>query len=313
VWTLTGDPAAWEEELRQHLAQQPVFAVISGVGGATWEPVHRFCERRGVPCLFPNVDLPVVAEHDFYPLYYSKGVLLEAQLLARRIAADKNAAATRRVVQLFRTGDVGERAAGALHAELAGSGIDVVERPLRDARGGHPAAVRIDHLGPHDVLVLWLRRPDIIQLPRLPDQTSSVFMSGLMGGLEDAPLAPDWRPVTHMAYPFDLPDRRTVPTDYALGWFALRHIPVVAEQAQVDTYLACSVLSDAVIRVGDLLNREYLIETVEQTLDHRVVNGYYPRLSLAPNERFASKGGYIVHFAAGTGARVVQEAEWFAP
>ena len=313
VWTLTGAPAAWEDELRQHLAREPVFAVISGVGGATWEPVHRFCERHGVPCLFPSVDLPVVAEHDFYPLYYSRGVLLEAQLLARRIADRKSAAAPRRLVQVFRTGDVGERGARALRAELAGSGIEVVDRPLRNTGGRRPLAGALDHVGSQDALMLWLRRPDIQQLPSLPAQMSGVFMSGLMGGLEEAPLPPAWRPVIHMAYPFDLPDKRTVPTDYAFGWFALRHIPVVAAQAQIDTYLTCSVLSDAVTHIGDLLNRDYLIETIEQSLGHRVVNGYYPRLSLAPNERFASKGGYMVHFAAGTGARLVPETEWLAP
>jgi hypothetical protein len=313
VWTLTGAPAAWEEELRQHLAQEPVFAVISGVGGANWQPVHRFCERYAVPCLFPNVDLPVVAERDFYPLYFSRGVLLEAQLLARRIANEKSTAAPRRLVQVFRTGDVGEQAAKALHAELAGSGVEVVERPLRSAGGRQPAAAVLDRLGSHDMLMLWLRRPDILQLPTLPARVSSVFMSGLMGGLEEAPLPPAWRPITHMAYPFDLPDRRTVPTDYALGWFTLRHIPVVAEQAQIDTYLACSVLSDTVTHIGDLLNRDYLIETLEHTLDHRVVNGYYPRLSLAPNERFASKGGYFVHFAGRSGSGLVPETEWLTP
>jgi hypothetical protein len=174
-------------------------------------------------------------------------------------------------------------------------------------------AAALDHSGSHDMLMLWLRPPDILRLPAAPGRVSSVYMSGLMGGLEEAPLPPAWRPITHMAYPFDLPDRRTVPTDYALGWFTLRHIPVVAEQAQIDTYLACSVLSDTLTHIGDVLNRDYLIETIEQSLEHRVVNGYYPRLSLAPNERFASKGGYIVHFAGATGARLSPETEWLAP
>jgi len=43
-------------------------------GAGNWSPVHRFCERAKVPCLFPNVQLPVVAEGDFYPIYFSRGV-----------------------------------------------------------------------------------------------------------------------------------------------------------------------------------------------------------------------------------------------
>jgi hypothetical protein len=33
--------------------------VVSGLGGSNWAPVHQFCERRQLPCLFPNVDAPV--------------------------------------------------------------------------------------------------------------------------------------------------------------------------------------------------------------------------------------------------------------
>ncbi|HSB21297.1 MAG TPA: hypothetical protein VLD85_14915 [Anaeromyxobacteraceae bacterium] len=54
--------------------------MVSVIGGRTWAPIHRFCERARVPCLFPDLDLPVVAEQDFYPVYFSRGVLLEAQL-----------------------------------------------------------------------------------------------------------------------------------------------------------------------------------------------------------------------------------------
>jgi hypothetical protein len=59
--------------------------VISGIGGRTREPVHRFCQGESIPCLLPNIDLPVVAEQDFYPVYFSRGVLLEADVIARRM------------------------------------------------------------------------------------------------------------------------------------------------------------------------------------------------------------------------------------
>ena len=50
------------------------------------------------------------------------------------------------------------------------------------------------------------------------------LMSALMGGADQAPLPPEWRSVTELAYPFDLPQRRRVRVDYALSWMRLRHV-----------------------------------------------------------------------------------------
>ncbi|TLY63925.1 MAG: cytochrome c, partial [Gammaproteobacteria bacterium] len=86
VWQLSGEAATWEAQLRNYLASQPVLAVISGLGGSNWGPVHQFCEAQALPCLFPNVEAPVGNDSDFYSVYFSRGVLLEAQLIARELA-----------------------------------------------------------------------------------------------------------------------------------------------------------------------------------------------------------------------------------
>lgn len=313
VWELSGPPSTWHEQLKRYLAEQPVFAVLSGLGGKNWAPVHEFCEQEAVPCLFPNVEVPVETDQDFYSVYFSKGVLLEAELLARRIRAEaggKPVKATTTVWQVYRTGDSGERGAEALAAALKGHGIAVSSRALaRDDSVAH--ALR--GISRADVLVLWLRPPDVAALGHLPPPSDTVFMSGLLGGLDSTPLSASWRGVTRLAYPFDLPDGRRVRVDYAFGWFSIRKIPMVAPQVQADTYLACGLLAETLSHMVDAFERDYLIERIQDMLERRILTGYYPRLTLAPGQRFASKGGYIVRFAEPDRVRLVADGDWMVP
>jgi hypothetical protein len=313
IWQLTGAPETWEQQLRAHLASEPVFAVIAGIGGKTWAPVHRFCESASLPCLFPNVDLPVVAENDFDTLYLSKGVLLDAQLMAHALKTGSDTHPVRRVIQIFRAGDVGSDAAESLQSALSSDRVAVVNRRLATGAGSREIAVAMRDVRQTDALVLWLRPKDLAALSTPPAALSDVFISGRMGGFDRAPIAAAWRPMTHIAYAIDLPERSRVRLDYPFGWFRIRQIPVVAEQVQVDTYTVCGIVSDTVNHIVDAFVRDYLVERIEEMLEHRIVTGYYPRLALAPRQRFASKGGYMVKFADANSNRLLPEGDWIAP
>jgi mono/diheme cytochrome c family protein len=310
VWALTGPEDTWERQLGEQLAATPVFAVISGLGGKSWAPVHRFCERAALPCLLPNVELPVAAEEDFYPVYFSRGVLLEAGLIARQLEADGTRLARRRVVQVYREGDVGREAARALQSAVTGLELITREVPARTPK--EALAVALKDTGPTDALVLWLRPADLAALPP-PPRLAAVYASGLMGTLEHSPLPAAWRSLAQLTYPFDLPEQRKVRMDFPLGWFKVRHVQVVDERVQTDTYLACVILSETLGHMLDSFVRDYLVERVEVLLSHRLVNGYYPRLGLAPGQRFASKGGYLVHFAGAEGQRLIADSTWLVP
>jgi hypothetical protein len=313
VWELTGGPETWEEQLHNRLLAEPVFAVISGLGNRNWEPVHRFCEEESLPCLFPNVDLPVVAEGDFYDVYYSKGVLLEARLIAQRIRESAAKARIRRIVQIYREDDIGGPAAKELRDAMASQGLATVDQALHARGVDGEVAAALKKAGDRDALVLWLRPDDLRNLPAEPAKSPTVFVSGIMGGLEDSPLQGAWREAACMAYPLELPSKRAVILNYPLGWFRIQRIPVVAERTQVDTYIACSILSANLNDMLDNFVRDYLIENIEVMLSPRIVNGYYTRLGLAPGQRFASKGGYIVRFAGTDGKKLIAEGDWIVP
>jgi mono/diheme cytochrome c family protein len=318
VWELQGAPGTWEAQLQAKLAAEPVFAVISGAGGHNWAPVHRFCEAAALPCLFPNVDLPVVSERDFDSVYFSRGVLLEADLIANSLTTRMAANASGRILQIYREGDVGVDAAARLASRLSDDPSDSPRKVLssqvlsREA-GAHELAAALGKLRSGDTAVLWLRSQDVSRLAAEPPRNVAIFLSGRMAGLEFSPLPAAWRSVTQMSYPYDLPSRSRVQLDYPLGWFRIRRIPIVARQAQIDTFLACQILSDTTNHMADTFVRDYLVERIERDIDHRIINAAYPRLALAQEQRFASKGGYLVHFASSSGPQLLADSQWTVP
>lgn len=309
VWELNGAASTWGAQLERYSAAEPVFAVISGMGRRNWAPVRAFCEHQRIPCLFPNVEVPDVRDGDFYSIYFSSGVLLEAALIAREILGDERAPAPHMIYELYRAGDSGETGAQALATALRAHGLDVSRRALLP---GERVEKALSGLSGADALVLWLRPADIASL-RGDAPARTVYLSGLMGGLDRTPLPERWRAVTHIAYPFDLPDRVRRRVDYMLDWAAARHVAIVDQQVQADTFLACVLLEEALGHVTGTYVRDYLVERIEDTIEQRVITGNYPRLTLAPGQRLASKGGYMVHFADASGTRIVADGAWIVP
>ncbi len=310
VWDVSGPASSWGEQLDRDFAKEPVLAVMSGLG-RNWAPIHAFCERQRLACLFPNVEVPVDEPKDFFELYLSRGVLLEADLIASGLSSESAAAPVKMVQQIYRAGDSGEAAAHALADLLKEKGITVRDSAVgRDDRRGVADALK--NSSGVDALVLWLRPAD---LTTLGEATAApmVYMSGLLGGLENSTLPASWRERTRMAYLFDLPKNRTVRVDYPLGWFRIRQIPVVDEQMQADTYLTLGLVSEGLKELVDTFYGPYLIEYMQSMVEHRIVTGYYPRLTLAENQHFASKGGYLVKFAQPTGTKLIADSEWMVP
>ncbi len=311
VWEPTGAADTWPQQLERKFKEEPVLAVISGIAGPEWPVIGNFCEQKGIPCLFPNVDAPPAnGDEQFHAVFFSRGVLLEADLIGGALLDEQAGSVPKQVLQIYRPHDVGAIGAGALRGLLEQRGVKVGERVVESSRA---LAAALSDSGSADALILWLRPEDLRDLA-MPPTRPRIYVSGLMAGLETAPLPESWRPRVHMAYPVDLPESRRVRLDYALSWFRVRRIAVVDERLQADTYLACGLLSETLKHMVDAFVPDYLVESLEGTVEHRLLTGYYPHLTLAPGQRFASKGGYLVRFETAQGrVRVVPDGPWVTP
>jgi hypothetical protein len=319
VWELEGPQESWAVQLRERYARGPVFAVVSGLGGAQWAPVHRFCESERLPCLFPNIDLPGDAEEGIYSFYFSRGVLLEADLFATYLGKHRERLGIKRVLQLS-ADPAGAAAAAALRAALARQGVESEERLLELPEAAESGARWLAGAAAGDAIVLWLRADAIAALmQRMPAPPASqpVFMSGLLGGLERIPIAPAWQRTAYLSYPVDSPGRWEARARYNLRpWLQMHGLASHDERLQGNTLAACNSFAEAVYRTQGIYSRDYLLETVEYALSsmgNAGATAAFPRFVVGTGQRFVSKGGYIVRFARPSGTRLVPEGDWITP
>lgn len=367
VWELQGPPETWGEQLESRYRSQPVFALVSGLTNSTWQPVHDFCEREQVPCWFPSVDLPVMPQ-SLYSLYFSRGVALEADVLARHLLDKGAQQRPQRLLQVYRRDDyVGRGAAQALTRALAGSGITVEDRVLQDttpAAGSDSLQRALAGINDKNAVMFWLRPDDVAALNKVPPVAGvRAYFSGEMANGEHGPFPAGWKTNVQLVYPYELPEQRDANLAYLRAWLNMRKLPMVDEPMQSEVFFALNFLTETVAEMLNNMYRDYLIERaenmlslregsrVEQETRERMALGrpgelvrkhgamtveegsrlqlmpaqagggvskregttIYPRLSLAPGQRFASKGGYIVRFADSNSDKLVAESGWIVP
>jgi hypothetical protein len=316
VWELTGAPETWHAQLDAHYRQQPVFAVIGGLGRDSWQPVHAFCEGTGVPCVLPDVDYPVVEGAGYYSLYFSRGIALEADLLARHLAETR--AGTGRIVQAFRDDERGRLPAQALRLALQRRGIDaLVDYPVSGA-GPVPAEIWSGLLREARpvILVAWLDPVDVQNLAATggpPAGLQAVYLSASLAAMSHASLPDGWRERVRMVYPFALPAGRERHLARMNVWLRARQIPPADARTQANAYFAATVTGDALAHIGENFSRDYFIERIEQMAETALSPSIYPHLSLGPGQRFASRGGYIVGFPREAGGAPVPLGDWLVP
>jgi hypothetical protein len=359
IWELQGAPETWGTQLSQLYHSKPVFALLSGLSDASWQPVHDFCDQKQVPCWFPSVD---IAPSGFsnYGLYFSSGVTLEANMLAQHLREAQQR--PKSLVQVYRHGVAASGAARALSDALAGSATatrDLLLRP--DLSPLEALRAALAEIKPEESAVFWLNAEDLSMLQLLAPVAAKNYFSTRLAKDSVERLNPAWRARAQLLYPYELPELRAKNLDYFRSWLGMGKVPLVDESMQSEVFFAMNFVTDTLSEMLSNLYRDYLVERAENMLGKRegakseqetrdrvalgregdllrklgpmtmneaariqipsggiasaksVGTTMYPNLNLAPDQRFASKGGYIVHFANGDGAALVADTDFMVP
>lgn len=307
VWDLEGPPETWEAQLARRYREQPVFAAVAGLGAGEWRPVHRFCEKRALPCLLPQVDAAPEDAAGFYSVYFSAGLALEARILAAHLRR----AGIGRVLQVSAPGAAEQAAARSLAAALADSPVALRQANI-PARDGEALAAALQGRDPAEAVVLWLPAAELATLPAGGPAPWGVFASATLGGEDLAAWPAPWKQALRLVSAYDLPERRRLAKFRVQAWLKSRGIAPGDERIQVNAYYTCVALSDLVGHMLDNFQRDYLVERAENMLSKIAVPSWYPRLSIAPGQRHAAKGGYLLRYGP-DGTALVADSGFVVP
>jgi ABC-type branched-subunit amino acid transport system substrate-binding protein len=315
VWELKGPPDSWPQQLEASYRQRPVFAVLSGVAPGGWQPIHDFCERFQVPCLFPTTDLPVIEEQDFYSMYFSRGMTLEGEAIVQHLS-DEDRLATP-VLQVFRDGDPrGETAAAALKRSLEARGGEVRDLVL-DSHGQADQAFwqSLREAGPSAVIVLWIDESDLQTFWQSADDMEGpqrIYLSTTVYDGDTATIPATVRDRVYFVHPEELPSKLPRRLARSTGWLRVKRIYAPeAKRVQANAYFALKMAGEGMGHIRGFFSREYFLERIEHMVDNATYTSVYPRISLAPNQRFVSKGTYIAKLSEE--GELVAVTDWLIP
>ena len=310
VWDLSGDASTWAKQLDAYNQQQPVFALVSGLGMSSWKPIHDFSEQHEIPSIFPQVDVPVLADRDVYTVYLSRGLTLEADALAQFLRGEGGNGP---VIQVYRRDEAGTAAANAFRQARGATGV--VDRVL-DGVADKTYWQRLAREAGNATVVLWLASEDLSDARVLTGAGSKVKLAYLSSsfGVDPATAAMAdaagrWR----MVYPQDLPASRDARLSVVKRWLGNNGIQLTDEKVQMNAYLAATVTGMVLSHSMDIYSREFVLERLEHRLGTALELSIYPHLSLGPGQRYASKGSYIVEIDGQGGGQLKAVSDWIVP
>ena len=310
VWRLTGAPETWEAQLDAFLAKEPAFALLGGLAPGDWKPIHAFCERAQLPCLFPITDLPVVSDTDWYTQYFSKGYYQEGQAAARYLHGLEDPKPARKVLQIIENSLEGKALAQGFRdtwAELGQAAMPEILLPEGKPLALATLADLLAREKPSTVL-LWTGASAFPALTALTRGATGAFMSARLLGSQLTSLPEPVRSQVWITYPYREPKleaKHSLYADTLLGGLTQRHPET---RISTRTYALVQILRQALMDMDRHFYRDNLLDRIGMQRDQILPD--YLRLSFGPGQRYASKGCFIMQVGPGPSPSLIRKSEW---
>lgn len=316
VWTLHGTPDTWAGQLAKAYKEQPVFAVAGGLVSGPWSPIAQFCDRERIPCLFPNTDLPQTT-HDgnAYTFYFSRGLELEAEVLAKYLSEKSPALQT--IVQINFADPYGMTPA---HVFAAAAKRFIPQHRLESIEVSSEAAFieAIERINARhsdiDALIIWPgeHTPEVVSVlnKHLPDINVIALSSNALDSWQKQGSQVENERVI-FSYPYELPTAYHPRAFRVRGWMRTNRIEMTHPILQLQSYYMLTLLDYGMRSMRGDFFRDYFNELIESEAENNLNNGTHPTLGLGPGQRFASKGAYVVVPDPEKGVRAI--SGWIIP
>lgn len=305
VWELKGDPSTWERQLEEYYRRDPPFAIVGGISGQDWKPVHDFCERMQLPDILPITDYPVVSDTDWYTLYFTKGHYQEGEAAARYLATRLDPSDP--VLLLAGEGRGAARMADGARAALSEKGFASVTRidvtPADDIRRLLDERLAAGAKG------LIVAGDDRL-LSRVLERDAAARPAVTIGSSTLAPVTFESRRGDSASilftYPYRLPSEEKKYADFR-DTFLMGRMKPDTKRIASRTFSMIHVFMLGVREMKLDFHRDTLLDQISMVQDQYLPD--FERLSFGPGQRYLSKGCYIVERDPKSG-ELVPRSDW---
>jgi hypothetical protein len=313
TWKLTGQPSSWKQQLQNYYKKQNVFTIVSGISNQSWSEIHRFCNKRELPCLFPITELPDLSQDNIYNFYYSGGISYDAKSIASHIKTIPNVS-IKTVLQIYRKNKLNITAAKELKDNFSSSKITIKDYIIKNNSSLSSSQWnKILKQYKPDIITAWLNSKDIKALNSSAVDSTKIkriyYSYSHLGNnyLKDVQSNQD---KSYLVYRYMLPKRKMQHMKRASVWAKRKKIDISDEKIIGNSFFAITLFNRSIKKMRAYLKRDYLVEIIESSLENNAFNSVYPDLSLGPDQRIASKGAYILGPLSNKDVNKKQNHEW---